>query len=63
MAARVCLRRLQLPSERPPKSLATKLEPVYVPADTYPTGNYMYGILPLRHGVQSGAVIPSAPRR
>jgi prepilin-type N-terminal cleavage/methylation domain-containing protein len=34
----------------------------YVPADTYPTGNFMYGILPgFGNGVQGGAVISSAP--
>jgi prepilin-type N-terminal cleavage/methylation domain-containing protein len=34
----------------------------YVPADTYPTGNYMYGILPgYGNGVQSASVIASAP--
>jgi prepilin-type N-terminal cleavage/methylation domain-containing protein len=34
----------------------------YVPADTYPTGNFMYGILPgFGNGVQSSAVITSAP--
>src|SRR5271170_5223369 len=34
----------------------------YVPADTYPTGNYMYGILPgFGNGVQNGTAIPSAP--
>jgi prepilin-type N-terminal cleavage/methylation domain-containing protein len=34
----------------------------YVPADTYPTGNFMYGILPgYGNGVESGAVIASAP--
>ncbi|HXM02078.1 MAG TPA: prepilin-type N-terminal cleavage/methylation domain-containing protein [Chthoniobacterales bacterium] len=34
----------------------------YVPADTYPTGNYMYGLLPgFGNGVQSGTTITSAP--
>jgi prepilin-type N-terminal cleavage/methylation domain-containing protein len=34
----------------------------YVPAFTYPTGNYMYGILPgWSNGVQGNAVIPSTP--
>jgi prepilin-type N-terminal cleavage/methylation domain-containing protein len=34
----------------------------YIPADTYPTGNFMYGILPgFGNGVQGGAVIPNAP--
>jgi Tfp pilus assembly protein PilW len=34
----------------------------YVPADTYPTGNFMYGILPgFNNGVQNGTVITSAP--
>jgi prepilin-type N-terminal cleavage/methylation domain-containing protein len=34
----------------------------YVPADTYPTGNFMYGIEPgFSNGVQSGAIIPAAP--
>jgi len=34
----------------------------YVPADTYPTGNFMYGILPgFGNGVQNGTVIASAP--
>jgi prepilin-type N-terminal cleavage/methylation domain-containing protein len=33
----------------------------YVPAYTYPTGNYMYGILPgWSNGVQGNAVIPSS---
>jgi prepilin-type N-terminal cleavage/methylation domain-containing protein len=34
----------------------------YVPADTYPTGNFMYGILPgFGNGVESAAIIPAAP--
>jgi prepilin-type N-terminal cleavage/methylation domain-containing protein len=34
----------------------------YVPADTYPTGNFMYGIEPgFGNGVQSAAIIPAAP--
>jgi prepilin-type N-terminal cleavage/methylation domain-containing protein len=34
----------------------------YVPADTYPTGNFMYGIVPgFGNGVQSAAVIAAAP--
>ena len=34
----------------------------YVPADTYPNGNYMTGILPgFANGVENGAVITSAP--
>lgn len=34
----------------------------YVPADTYPGGNFMYGILPgFNNGVQNAAVIASAP--
>jgi prepilin-type N-terminal cleavage/methylation domain-containing protein len=34
----------------------------YVPADTYPTGNFMYGILPgFGNGVQGAAVITAAP--
>lgn len=34
----------------------------YVPADTYPTGNFMYGILPgYGNGVEGGAGITSAP--
>jgi type IV pilus assembly protein PilW len=34
----------------------------YVPAYTYPAGNYMYGIIPgFLNGVQGNAVIPAAP--
>ncbi|HUA15114.1 MAG TPA: prepilin-type N-terminal cleavage/methylation domain-containing protein [Verrucomicrobiae bacterium] len=34
----------------------------YVPAYTYPAGNYMYGIIPgYLNGVQGSAVIPAAP--
>jgi prepilin-type N-terminal cleavage/methylation domain-containing protein len=34
----------------------------YVPGDTYPNGNFMYGILPgFNNGVQGGAVITEAP--
>jgi prepilin-type N-terminal cleavage/methylation domain-containing protein len=34
----------------------------YVPADTYPTGNFMYGLLPgFGNGVQGAAVITAAP--
>lgn len=34
----------------------------YVPADTYPDGNFMYGILPgFNNGVENAAVIASAP--
>jgi prepilin-type N-terminal cleavage/methylation domain-containing protein len=34
----------------------------YVPADTYPGGNFMYGILPgFNNGVQNGDIIASAP--
>jgi prepilin-type N-terminal cleavage/methylation domain-containing protein len=34
----------------------------HVPAHNYPTGNYMYGILPgYSNGVESNAVIPAAP--
>jgi prepilin-type N-terminal cleavage/methylation domain-containing protein len=34
----------------------------YVPADTYPNGNFMYGLLPgFGNGVQSAAVITAAP--
>ncbi len=34
----------------------------YVPADTYPTGNYMYGLLPgYGNGVENASVITSAP--
>lgn len=34
----------------------------YVPADTYPSGNQMFGILPgYDNGVQNGSVITSAP--
>jgi prepilin-type N-terminal cleavage/methylation domain-containing protein len=33
----------------------------YVPSDTYPTGNFMYGILPgFGNGVQGGTTIPGA---
>lgn len=36
----------------------------YVPTYTYPTGNYMYGILPgWSNGVQGNAVIPATPGR
>ena len=34
----------------------------YVAGDTYPNGNFMYGILPgFGNGVENGAVITSAP--
>jgi prepilin-type N-terminal cleavage/methylation domain-containing protein len=34
----------------------------HVPAYTYPTANYMYGIIPgYKNGVESNAVIPAAP--
>jgi len=34
----------------------------HVPAFTYPTGNYMYGIIPgYNNGVEANAVIPAAP--
>lgn len=34
----------------------------HVPSFNYPTGNYMYGILPgFSNGVEGGAVIPAAP--
>jgi type II secretory pathway pseudopilin PulG len=34
----------------------------YVPSDTYPTSNYMYGILPgYANGVEGGSVITAAP--
>lgn len=34
----------------------------YLPTNTYPTGNYMYGIIPgYNNGVQGGATIPAAP--
>ena len=34
----------------------------HVPANTYPTNNYMYGILPgYSNGVEANAVIPAAP--
>jgi prepilin-type N-terminal cleavage/methylation domain-containing protein len=34
----------------------------HVPTNTYPTGNYMYGILPgYTNGVEANAVVPSAP--
>jgi len=34
----------------------------YVPGDTYPNGNYLYGIVPgYLNGVQGGAIVPSAP--
>jgi len=34
----------------------------HVPNNTYPTGNYMYGILPgYTSGVEANAVVPSAP--
>lgn len=34
----------------------------YLPTDTYPAGNYMYGLIPgYKNGVQSDAVISSAP--
>ena len=34
----------------------------HVPTSTYPTGNYMYGILPgYKNGVEGNAVIPAAP--
>ena len=34
----------------------------YLPTNTYPTGNYMYGLIPgYKNGVQSAAVISSAP--
>jgi prepilin-type N-terminal cleavage/methylation domain-containing protein len=34
----------------------------YLPTNTYPTGNYMYGIIPgYNNGVQGGVTIPAAP--
>lgn len=34
----------------------------YVPNDSYPTGNFMYGIIPgFSDGVESSAIIPAAP--
>ena len=34
----------------------------HVPTNTYPTGNYMYGIIPgFSNGVEGAAVIPAAP--
>lgn len=34
----------------------------HVPTYTYPTGNYMYGIIPgFNNGVESNAVVPAAP--
>jgi prepilin-type N-terminal cleavage/methylation domain-containing protein len=34
----------------------------HVPTSTYPTGNYMYGIIPgYKNGVEGNAVIPAAP--
>jgi prepilin-type N-terminal cleavage/methylation domain-containing protein len=52
---------LQLPAG-PSKVACNQTGTCYVPADTYPTGNYMYGILPgFGNGVQNGTIIPSAP--
>jgi len=52
---------LQLPAG-PSKVACNQAGTCYVPADTYPTGNYMYGILPgFGNGVQNGTIIPSAP--
>src|SRR5438270_301001 len=34
----------------------------HVPGDTYPTGNYLYGIIPgFNNGVEGGAVVTAAP--
>lgn len=34
----------------------------HVPTNTYPTGNYMYGIIPgFNNGVEGNAVVPAAP--
>jgi prepilin-type N-terminal cleavage/methylation domain-containing protein len=34
----------------------------HVPGDTYPTGNYMYGVIPgYNNGVEGGAVVGAAP--
>jgi prepilin-type N-terminal cleavage/methylation domain-containing protein len=54
---------LQLPSGGTPTKVAcNQAGTCYVPADTYPTGNFMYGILPgFGNGVQNGSVITSAP--
>jgi prepilin-type N-terminal cleavage/methylation domain-containing protein len=53
---------LQLPVGTPTKVACNQAGTCYVPADTYPTGNYMYGILPgFGNGVQNGVAIPSAP--
>jgi prepilin-type N-terminal cleavage/methylation domain-containing protein len=54
---------LQLVSGGTPSKFAcNQTGTCYVPNDTYPTGNYMYGILPgFNNGVQSGLSIPNAP--
>lgn len=54
---------LQLPSGGTATKVAcNQAGTCYVPADTYPTGNYMYGILPgFGNGVQNASVITSAP--
>jgi type II secretory pathway pseudopilin PulG len=54
---------LQLPvGGTPTKVACNQAGTCYVPADTYPTGNYMYGILPgFGNGVQNGVGITAAP--
>jgi prepilin-type N-terminal cleavage/methylation domain-containing protein len=54
---------LQLPTGGGSSKVACNQAGVcYVPADTYPTGNFMYGILPgYGNGVESAASILSAP--
>jgi prepilin-type N-terminal cleavage/methylation domain-containing protein len=53
---------LQLPSATPIKIACNQGGTCYVPAATYPNGNYMTGIIPgFGNGVENSAVISSAP--
>ena len=53
---------LQLPTASSTKIACNQGGTCYVPAATYPNGNYMTGIIPgFSNGVQGGAAIPNAP--
>jgi prepilin-type N-terminal cleavage/methylation domain-containing protein len=54
---------LQLATSQGPTRVAcNQAGTCYVPGDVYPTGSYMYGVLPgFNNGVQNGAVITAAP--
>jgi prepilin-type N-terminal cleavage/methylation domain-containing protein len=49
-------------SQGPTKVACNQSGTCYVPGDVYPTGSYMYGVLPgFNNGVQNGAAITAAP--